>query len=518
MQKAKLGENAYLGWTPNVPNGCALEFGSEAFLEAERVGVQVLPQVCFGLVAGGIGERLGYSGIKVALPVDTISNKCYLQVFIERILALEEIAKATLPLVIMVSEGTESATKKLLVDQDYFGMKKEQISIVKQNDVACFTDSDATLAVHGNVVETKPHGHGDLHGLMYQHQVARKWVDMGKKYFVVFQDTNALVCNSFLALVGSTHLRKLHVNLVAVRRKAKDASGGIMRLTKGDQQMIVNVEYNQLDALLKDTINADGDVNELNGYSAFPGNINLLAFQLEAYADNLDACQGIIAEFVNPKYNEESRDTFKKPARLECMMQDYPKVVPNGHQDKIGFTMFPSWLVYSPCKNNVQDAIQKVHLGIPPQCTSSAEHEYFACHARMLAHVGVKIQPTCREKSFLDLPIQTGPQIVWHPSLGTSFEVLSKRMKGNISVSNRSTLILEGQDITIRGLVLDGALRIIAHPQAKVVVHALHVQNRGWEYLPPSDCEVDRMRGYKLNVVEERLFEFNQPGEYIIEE
>ena len=32
------------------------------------------------LVAGGLGERLGYSGIKLALPVDSASNKCFLQV------------------------------------------------------------------------------------------------------------------------------------------------------------------------------------------------------------------------------------------------------------------------------------------------------------------------------------------------------------------------------------------------------------------------------------------------------
>ena len=32
------------------------------------------------LVAGGLGERLGYSGIKLALPVDCASNKCFLQV------------------------------------------------------------------------------------------------------------------------------------------------------------------------------------------------------------------------------------------------------------------------------------------------------------------------------------------------------------------------------------------------------------------------------------------------------
>lgn len=32
------------------------------------------------LVAGGLGERLGYSGIKLSLPSDTARGACFLQV------------------------------------------------------------------------------------------------------------------------------------------------------------------------------------------------------------------------------------------------------------------------------------------------------------------------------------------------------------------------------------------------------------------------------------------------------
>lgn len=43
-------------------------------------GVKAAGQAAFVLVAGGLGERLGYSGIKLALPVDSASGKCFLQV------------------------------------------------------------------------------------------------------------------------------------------------------------------------------------------------------------------------------------------------------------------------------------------------------------------------------------------------------------------------------------------------------------------------------------------------------
>jgi UDP-sugar pyrophosphorylase len=38
--------------------------------------------------------------------------------------------------------------------------------------------------------------------------------------------------------------------------------------------MVINVEYNQLDPLLRATGYPDGDTNSETGYSPYPGNIN----------------------------------------------------------------------------------------------------------------------------------------------------------------------------------------------------------------------------------------------------
>ena len=66
------------------------------------------------------------------------------------------------------------------------------------------------------------------------------------------------------------------VNSLAVPRKAKEAIGGIARLTHADGRvMTINVEYNQLDPLLRATSFPDGDVNDESGYSPFPGAASL---------------------------------------------------------------------------------------------------------------------------------------------------------------------------------------------------------------------------------------------------
>jgi UDP-sugar pyrophosphorylase len=47
--------------------------------------------------------------------------------------------------------------------------------------------------------------------------------------------------------------------------------------------MVINVEYNQLDPLLRATGHPDGDANSETGYSPYPGNINQVKVLLKHY-------------------------------------------------------------------------------------------------------------------------------------------------------------------------------------------------------------------------------------------
>ncbi len=117
------------------------------------------------------------------------------------------------------------------------------------------------------------------------------------------------------------------------------------------------MEYNQLEPRPKASGYPDGDVNDETGFSPFPGNINQLVVRVDRYAEVLEASRGLVPEFVNPKYKDETRTTFKKPTRLECMMQDFPRNL--GPDDPVGFTQFPDW-TYSPVKNAMADAKAKL--------------------------------------------------------------------------------------------------------------------------------------------------------------
>ena len=66
LEKSRKGVNPLEGWTPSVPQGEAFTVGSESFLSTEKLGLDEVGKCGFVLVAGGLGERLGYGDIKVS--------------------------------------------------------------------------------------------------------------------------------------------------------------------------------------------------------------------------------------------------------------------------------------------------------------------------------------------------------------------------------------------------------------------------------------------------------------------
>jgi UDP-sugar pyrophosphorylase len=495
------------------------------------VGVAQAAGAAFVLVAGGLGERLGYSGIKVALPTESATGTCYLQLYCESILALQARAGGAcgpLPLAIMTSGDTHERTAALLRAHDHFGLQPEQVTLLKQEKVPCLADNEARVALDGKdafAIQTKPHGHGDVHALLHASGLAAAWLAAGRRWVVFFQDTNALVFKAIPAALGVSQRSGFDVNSLCVPRKAKEAIGAITRLTRADgSAMTVNVEYNQLDPLLRASGFPDGDANEpATGYSPFPGNINQLVFALAPYCAQLAATGGGVAEFVNPKYTDASKTAFKSSTRLECMMQDYAKTVPPA--TRVGFTVIKEvWVGYSPVKNSVADALAKVASGCPPHSAAAGECDMYGTACRSLAMAGAQVAPPTAV-TFAGTPLELWPRVVLSPATAATLVELRERAvrpsAGGVRISGRSALVLRG-DVILEELDLDGALVITAAPGATVRVRGLRVANAGWDWVAltaeeeASAPEEQRIRGFKVvrHAAEEHAF--TQPGEHVL--
>ena len=548
LKDSSEGVNPFQEYLASVPEGESLAYaedstqhGKMTFSEAEDVGLTGIADVAFVLVAGGLGERLGFSGIKLSLETNLLTEKCYLEQYCKFIQAMHRMAQLKIhhttppiPLVIMTSGDTDAMTRQLLKDNNDFGMEPGQISIVCQDKVPALKDSNAGLSLKGRwEIETKPHGHGDVHHLLLKNGFVDQWLNQGRKHVIFLQDTNALVINAVLPALGVSIHKGFHMNSICIPRLPEEAAGAITRLehkTDASKSLTINVEYNQLDPLLKSTPPFTGDVADpATGYSPYPGNANNLVFELKSYAKTLKGeDEGVVLEFVNPKYKDGSRTQFKKPTRLECMMQDFPTLMQKelGSTANIGFTMFDRWYTFSPAKNAFEAGVDHVSKGgKAPGTMCSAESDKYISNQKKLKLAGVDLVVTETEDQKVNLagiPITPGPRIILCPAFAiTKSEIMSKISGGTIT--QRSSLVLEGEELYVRNIDLDGALVIRAAHGCHVTVDGLKVENEGWEFVKiPHDADLDKIpesvhiRGYTIKRNASKEYIITEPGKYHI--
>ncbi|MBE2204473.1 MAG: UTP--glucose-1-phosphate uridylyltransferase [Chthoniobacterales bacterium] len=528
LAAAVTGSNPYEGYTPEQPEIADLTGFGEEYAQAEEAGRAAFAQTAVVLVAGGLGERLGYSGIKLDIPVEVTRGTSYLAHYAEFLRAASQTLARPIPLVIMTSQDTHAGTVASLAAHKNFGLEDGQITILRQELVPALDGVDARLALEAPCeLILKPHGHGDIHMLLHTSGTAKKLAAEGIRHLLFIQDTNGQVFNAALAAIGVSELRGYDFNSIAVHRVPGEAVGGITTLVKpGAPRLTINVEYNQLDPLLRATVSPEGDVPNEKGFSRFPGNINLLVIRMDPYLRLLEASGGIIAEFVNPKFADDSRTTFKKPARLETMMQDLPKLFVSG--EKVGVTIFDRAWCFSPCKNNLGEAAGKAARNSPPESASSAESDFYLAGRMKARFAGMQVTDA-PVRLIQGIPFTPGPRILLQPSFALTLAEVKQKIRGG-GISGAGTLILDG-DIALDNVTIrDGAsLVITAVRGAKVRVRDLEISgDPGYqleeltseEMASKSQPEYLRIRGYrivdpgvkKIEILESGLWEVDKAG------
>ena len=243
LEASRNNVNPFEQYKPEIPTGVFLKPGEKEFDRMEAAGLKELSKLCFVLIAGGLGERLGFSGIKISLPVCTIEEDySYFKYYSQYVLACEARARKQdpslgkdffVPLGIMVSDDTNARTLALLEGNNYYGMRKDQVFIMKQDMVPAMIDNSAKLALNDQgTIQVKPHGHGDIHNMLYESGIAAKWRDMGKEWMMFIQDTNALALKAIPSILGVSRKNNWEMNSVCVPRKPGESMGAICKLVK----------------------------------------------------------------------------------------------------------------------------------------------------------------------------------------------------------------------------------------------------------------------------------------------
>jgi len=232
---------------------------------------------------------------------------------------------------------------------------------------------------------------------------------------------------------------------------------------------------------------------------------------------------GAIPEFVNPKYADDAKTAFKKPTRLECMMQDYPKLLSSAA--KVGFTVLERAAVreYSPVKNATREAVAKIAAGLDGACAATGEADAYAFNCDLLSVGGMAIGDA-EPRDFLGVPVALRPAACLTPYFGLVEADFRARVKGG-ALGAGAALVIEGPG----NVVLDNvtvkpgaALRITTGPGTNLVVKDLVVDNKGQRFVPLTDAELadaavpeaTRIRGFRVEKREETHFVFELPGDF----
>ncbi len=202
----------------------------------------------------------------------------------------------------------------------------------------------------------------------------------------------------------------------------------------------------------------------------------------------------MIPEFVNPKYADEARNKFKAPTRLECMMQDYPKLL--SAKGCVGFTTYDTWFSFSPVKNNVKDAAGLAAKGMPTFGAASGEYDFYNWTQRVLKEVaGVHIEEQTEAHEYAGIKIAYGPKILLDPTFAITLADIRAKFQGTNHISKNSTLILKGHNANVKDLKLDGVLKIESGQTASGEVS--NKERIDFVAATESDNEIFRIRGFK---------------------
>jgi UDP-sugar pyrophosphorylase len=159
-----------------------------------------------------------------------------------------------------------------------------------------------------------------------------------------------------------------------------------------------------------------------------------------------------------------------------------------------------------------------------PGTMSSAESDKYIQNQRKLKHAGVDLPVTEVSEGLVahgGIPVTPGPRIVLCPSFGITQEEIHGKIQGTGNkITQRSSLVLDGHQLFLKNLDLDGALVIQAADECRVTVDGLRVQNKGWELVDNDPDQVYdeaiAIRGYTMAKHETKEYVFDEPGNYII--
>lgn len=254
----------------------ALEAGEKA-LRAGQVGVI--------LVAGGQGTRLGFDYPKGMFIIGPISGRSLFQMHVDRLLAVMQRYRISIPLYLMTSPATDAQTREYFAKTARCGLKEDQLNIFCQGVMpAVEATSGRLLLSEPDELVLSPDGHGGLVSALQKNGCLADAKRRGIKYFYYAQVDNPLAQLADPILIGYHILSGSQMTTQVVQKRfAKERVGNVVEVD-GKVQII---EYSDLPDSAAEATNADGSLK------FWAGNIAIHLFDREFIESVTSSADGL---------------------------------------------------------------------------------------------------------------------------------------------------------------------------------------------------------------------------------
>ncbi len=230
-------------------------------------------QVAAFLVAGGQGSRLGFEGPKGMFDIGLPSHKSLFQLQAERLLNLGAQVGHPIPWCIMTSPLNHEATVNFFVENNFFGMDRQNVRFFEQGTICALTPEGKAVLDGDNHLALVPDGNGGCFRALAQSGTLAWLIERGVKYVFLYSVDNALcrVCDpAFIGALASEG-RSMSASKVVHKANANEKVG----IFAFQNRKPGVVEYSDLPEEYRDMTNPDGSLT-FDG-----GNIAIHLFKIE---------------------------------------------------------------------------------------------------------------------------------------------------------------------------------------------------------------------------------------------
>lgn len=333
------------------------------------------------LMAGGQGTRLGFAHPKGMYNIGLPSHKSLFRVQAERIRKLQELAKAAtgkdgrITWYIMTSEATMEPTREYFQENDFFGLRDEDIIMFEQGSLPCFDFDGKILLDEKHRIAKAPDGNGGLYRALRDTGILNDMNSRGILYLHAHSVDNILIKVADPIFVGYCAIQNADCAAKVVEKSHPHEAVGVVCIVDGKYQV---VEYSEITQKTAEMKNDDGRLT----FSA--GNI----------------CN----HFFSAAFLNKIGSTFEKELKLHVAQKKIPFVdnsgkritpeKPNGIKiEKFVFDVFEfaeNFVTVEVPRDEEFSALKNADSA-GKDCASTSRHDIYRLHKKYIEQAGGRV-------------------------------------------------------------------------------------------------------------------------------